>query len=546
MHTPGARPSEGRPVAEPVPRVLVVDSEPKARETVAGLLRIEGYDVETAAALPPALDALAQRRPDVLLTELSLAEVDLLDEVRRRSPGTACVVLTGYASLQSAVAALRRGAYDYLIKPCVVEDLKQTVARAVAQRRANLLAAQRERQLQELNDRLEERVEARTAELAEANHRLEEANAAKDHFLATLSHELRTPLTPLRAALDLIKLRNDASLAPLVESMEHCLDQETRLIDDLLDMARVTAGKLALQREAVDLAACLRAAVETIRPRAEASRQEVKLSLGAEFPPLFADPVRLRQVACNLLENASKFSPEGGRITVAAHRDGPRAVVEVADCGPGIDPAFLPHVFKPFRQADSSSRRQHGGLGLGLAIARQIVELHGGEVRVANRTPPPGACFTFAIPIVSPPARPSAVPPADVGRLRVLLVDDSVDTVAVLSRLLEAKGLLVSQAVCVAQALDLARAEAPDVVITDIGMPEQDGYDLLRLIREDGRLKGIPVIAATGYVGNSDQAHMAEMGFAATLSKPFDLDELLRTLGRVCRPAAAAEQRPAP
>jgi signal transduction histidine kinase len=517
-------------------RVLVVDSEPKVLGTVSSLLRQEGHRVETAHLLADALRDHAAHPPDVLLTELSVTEMHLLSEVRRTWPRAVCVLLTGYATIESAVTAMRRGAYDYLVKPCVVEDLKNTVARAIEHGHASRLAAEHENRLRRLNDELEERVKARTAELARANERLAEANAAKDRFLATLSHELRTPLTPLRAAIDLLKLRHqgDAAVSPILEAMENCLTQETRLIDDLLDMARINSGKLALQRQAVDLAACLRGAADVMRPRAEAKRQTLDVSL-ASFPLLLADPVRLRQVACNLLDNAIKFTPEGGRVALEARLEGRRAVVSVSDSGPGIDPSFLPLVFEPFRQADSSSRRQYGGLGLGLSIVRHIIELHGGQVQAFNISPKGGARFLATFPIL--PAPPPALPPpvVDLGPLHVLLVDDSADTVAVLSRLLEAKGLQVRQAVRVVQALALARAEPPDVIITDIGMPEQDGYDLLNLLRADPKLRDVPVIAATGYVGSSEQTRMAEMGFAAALSKPFELDELLQALAQVRR-----------
>jgi signal transduction histidine kinase len=520
---------------EQAARVLVVDSEPKVLATVSSLLRQEGYEVETADRLGAALREHAAR-PDVLLTELASGEMELLSAVRAAWPGTVCVLLTGYATIRSAVEAMRRGAYDYLVKPCVVEDLKQTVARAIEHRQANLLAVEHDRRLRQMNDELEERVRARTAELARANERLAEANDAKDRFLATLSHELRTPLTPLRASIDLLRLRhgNDADMAPILESMESSLGQETRLIDDLLDMARINTGKLTLKRQAADPAAWLRGAADAVRPKAEAKKQQLDIRLDS-FPMLVADPVRLRQVVSNLLDNATKFTPEGGQITLEARREGSRVVVRVSDTGSGIDPSFLPYVFEPFRQADSSSRRQHGGLGLGLSIVRHIIEMHGGQAQVANRSPGPGACFTFWFPIIPAPGPAPAAPPADPGPLSVLLVDDSADTVAVLSRLLEAKGLQVQQAVSVKEALELARGRRPDVIITDIGMPDQDGYDLLNLIHADPRMRDVPVIAATGYVGSTEQTRMAEMGFAAALSKPFELDELLRTLAQVYR-----------
>jgi signal transduction histidine kinase len=524
------------------PRVLLIDDEPDVARTVSSILRQEHYEVDVAADPAAALHTLAGRTPDVVLLELSLAGGDgleLLGEVRRRAPTSHCIVLTGYASLESAVTALRHGAYDYLIKPCVIEDLKQTVRRAVAQRRVSLLAVQREKELRELNDQLEQRVQARTAELVEANHQLAEANAAKDRFLATLSHELRTPLTPLRAGLDLLLDRVGPDLRPTLEAMQRNLVQETRLIDDLLDVARITAGKLSVDKRGVDLEVCLRAACDMIAPKARARGQELTCELRTGGVRLLADPVRLQQLVANLLDNAVKFAPAGGHVRLAAWREGGEIAVEVRDDGPGIAPDFLPHVFEPFRQADSSSRRQHGGIGLGLAIARQLALLHQGRLEAANVRPGPGACFTFRFPLVpAPPKEESSAPPRQSVPLRVLLVDDSRDTVQVLASLLEARGIEVSQAGGVDEALEVARGAAPcggvpDVILTDIGMPGQDGYDLLRLVRADDRLRRVPVVAATGYVGSQDQEQMTRAGFAATLSKPFDLDQLLATLERV-------------
>jgi signal transduction histidine kinase len=519
------------------PHVLLIDDEPDVARTVSAILRQEQYEVDVAPDAAAALHALAGAAPDVVLLELRLGGGDgleLLGEVRRRAPTSHCIVLTGYASLESAVAALRQGAYDYLVKPCVIEDLKQTVRRALAQRRVSLLAAQRERELRELNDQLEQRVQARTAELTEANRQLAEANAAKDRFLATLSHELRTPLTPLRAGIDLLKDRAGSDLRPTLETMERNLVQETRLIDDLLDIARITAGKLSVEKRGVDLDTCLRAACDMIAPKARARKQAIACELHTGGVRLLADPVRLQQLVANLLDNAVKFAPEGGQVRLAAWREGDEIKVEVSDNGPGIAPDFLPHVFEPFRQADSSSRRQHGGIGLGLAIARHLAVLHQGRLEVSHVRPGPGACFTFTFPLVPAPPEGQAPPrPRLSVPLRVLLVDDSRDTVQVLASLLETRGIEVSEAGSVDEALQSARGTVPDVVLTDIGMPGQDGYDLLRQLHADERLRHVPVVAATGYVGSQEQEQMTRAGFAATLSKPFELTELLTTLERV-------------
>ncbi len=534
-------PPRGPPPKTDCPRVLLIDDEPDVARTVSSILRQEHYEVDVAADTAAALRALSGPVPDVILLEMSLAGGDglsLLREVRRRTPTSHCIVLTGYASLESAVTALRHGAYDYLVKPCVIEDLKQTVRRAVAQRRVSLLAVQREKELRELNDQLEQRVQARTAELVDANRQLAEANAAKDRFLATLSHELRTPLTPLRAGLDLLRDRVGPDLQPTLEAMQRNLTQETRLIDDLLDIARITAGKLSVEKRGVDLEVCLRAACDMIAPNAKAKGQTLDCDLHTGGVRLLADPVRLQQLAANLLDNAVKFAPAGGRVQLTAWRDGDEIAVEVRDNGPGIAPEFLPHVFEPFRQADSSSRRQHGGIGLGLAIARQLALLHQGRLQVANVQPGSGACFTFRFPLLpAPPEEESPAPSRPAVPLRVLLVDDSRDTVQILANLLEAKGMEVTQAGGVDEALQVARGATasgvPDVILTDIGMPGQDGYDLLRLLRADDRLRRVPVVAATGYVGSQEQEQMTRAGFAATLSKPFDLDQLLATLERV-------------
>jgi CheY-like chemotaxis protein len=351
-----------------------------------------------------------------------------------------------------------------------------------------------------------------------------------DDFLATLSHELRTPLTPLRAGLDLLKSRVDPSLLPTIEAMERNLLQETRLIDSLLDVARVTAGQLVLQRQNIDPRPCLLAALEEAAPRADAKGQALLVEL-PPLPAVVADPVRLQQVFAILLDNAVKFSPPRGRIHVVAHAAEGRVVVAVADSGPGIDVAFLPHLFEPFHQTDTSSRRPHGGLGLGLALAARVMTLHGGELR-ADNLPGSGTCFTCSLPVAEQSSAP--LPAAAPRRLRILLVDDSLDTVEILGRLLAMKGMEVREAASVEQAVARLRDEVPDVIVTDIGMPNEDGYDLLRRVRADDRLRGVPVIAATGYVGCREQQRMADTGFAAALTKPFDLAELLETLERVC------------
>ncbi len=375
MLSEASRFSDASSPVEERPCVLLVDDDADVAHTISSILRQEKYEVALARSADETLRAVTERTYDVALIELALDEADglsLLAEIRRRAPTTYCIALTGYASLESAVAALRRGAYDYIVKPCIIEDLKQTIGQAIAQRRLSLLASEREQQLKELNEQLEERVLARTAELMRANQRLAEANAAKDRFLATLSHELRTPLTPLRAGIDLLRERLPAEQwQSVLDAMQRNLAQETRLIEDLLDVARITAGKLSLEKRAVHLAECLRNAVEMIEPRAAAKGQTLSLELRDDFPPLLADPVRLQQLVANLLDNAVKFSPLQGQIRLTAWLSEGQVFLQVVDSGPGIDPGHLERVFEPFWQSDLSSRRQYGGTGLGMAIARR-------------------------------------------------------------------------------------------------------------------------------------------------------------------------------
>ena len=319
--------------------------------------------------------------------------------------------------------------------------------------------------------------------------------------------------------------------------MESSLDQETRLIDDLLDMARINTGKLTLKRQAVDLAACLRAAADAVRPKAEARRQTLDVAPGDSFPLLLADPVRLRQVATQPARQRQQVHA-GGRPhhPGGAARGEPGGAVSVSDTGPGIDPAFLPHVFEPFRQADSSSRRQHGGLGLGLSIVRHIVELHGGQVQAANRPPGPGACFTVWFPIVPAPAPPPPPPPVDLGRTARAaggrLGRHRRGAVA------PAGGEGPERAPGRARGAGAGagpRTSRPTSSSPTSACRTRTATTCCNLVHADPQLRDVPVIAATGYVGSSEQTRMAEMGFAATLSKPFDLDELLRTLAQVRR-----------
>jgi signal transduction histidine kinase len=524
-------------------RLLVVDDEENIRLTISEVLRLEGHEVESAPSGAEAARLLSGGEFDLVLTDLHMADGDglsVLEEVRRNAPLTITIVLTGFAALETAIAALRRGAYDYLTKPCNIEALKMTVSRGLEHRRLMLAEREARLELEELNRELERRVEARTAELVRLNEELSEANRAKDVFLATLSHELRTPLTPVLGWVNLLRAGGAASDPSMLEqgldAIERNARLQARLVDDLLDISRVVSGKFRVEREAIDLRAVVASAVETVRPESEAHGVEIRVELPEAQTIVLGSAVRLQQIVWNLLNNAVKFTPEGGHVTVRLSIAGAEAVVVVEDTGIGIDPSFLPHVFDRFRQQDGTTTRQHGGLGLGLAIVRALAELHGGWVRAESEGLGHGSRFTFAVPRAEAAAReePRVVEPAPASAgVPVLLVDDSAETLELLQIVFARRGYEVVAAASAREALARARERAPAVVISDISMPEVDGYALLEKLRGVPGLEGVPAIALTGHASEDDRARALAAGFAAHVAKPVTPDELLRLVRRL-------------
>ena len=531
--------------AAPPARLLVVDDEENILLTISEVLRLEGYEVETAASGREAVLMLdAGGAYDLVLTDLHMEEGDgllLLEEIRRRAPLTITIVLTGFAAVESAIAALRQGAYDYLTKPCIIAELIHTVARGIEHRRLMLAEREARASLEELNRELERRVEERTAELQRVNRELTEANRAKDVFLATLSHELRTPLTPVLGWVGLLRsgggTPDPLMLAQGLEAIQRNAQLQARLIDDLLDISRVVSGKLRIDPEPVNLSAIVESAAETVR--AEAESRSVELSVELPDGPVVVQgaPLRLQQIVWNLLSNAVKFTPRGGRVAArVSAEEGGEALVEVADTGIGIAPAFLPHVFDRFRQADGSTTRQYGGLGLGLAIVRALAELHGGWVRADSEGLGRGSRFTFGLPHASPSAAPEEPKRAEEACARnvpVLVVDDSAETVELLQMLFARGGYDVVGAGSAAEAVRAAGERAPGLIISDISMPGVDGYALLAELRRMPGLEGVPAIALTGHAMDEDRARALAAGFAVHVPKPVDPDELLRVVRKL-------------
>ncbi|HZP37331.1 MAG TPA: GAF domain-containing protein [Methylomirabilota bacterium] len=369
----------------------------------------------------------------------------------------------------------------------------------------------------------------------------EGASRMKDEFLATISHELRSPLQPLLNWAYLLRSPNldPASAERALDAIERSTKTLGQLIEDLLDVSRIVTGKLRLQARPVRLPGVVRAAMEAVESAALAKSVTLDAHIDPDVPAVLGDPDRLQQVLWNLLSNGIKFTPRGGRVTVSVSTQDGDVVLTVADSGAGIKPEFLPHVFERFRQAESSTNRAYGGLGLGLAIVRHLVELHGGSVSVASDGEGRGATFTVRLPVAAaarppaerPPAAVSTEPPAgtSLSGLRILVVDDEADAREVMRFMLERGGARVLIADSAGAALDAIREERPDLLISDIGMPVEDGYVMVRRLRamEDGMGSRLPAIALTAYASEEDARRARNAGFDAHLSKPVDPARLI-------------------
>ncbi|MBV8857482.1 MAG: response regulator [Acidobacteria bacterium] len=545
--------------------VMMTNTDDKARDERVLLLTPTGRDADltgrylSAAGIPVEACAGMEELCEKFLEGAGgalIAEEALTDESRRCLLGTLVeqpawsdfplVVLTTGAEAANgdagAVRSLGDAANVTLVeRPTRVITVLSAVRSALRARRrqyevrAHLLAEQRAQE--ERARLLEEAVAAR----AEA----EAVNRTKDIFLATLSHELRTPLT---AILGWARMLHDRDMD--AETSRHGLDviernaqAQYQLIRDLLDVSRIISGKLQLNTRRVGLAPIVEAALDSVRQAADAKA----IRLGAEYDDetdlVMGDPDRLQQVVWNLLSNAIKFTPKGGEVGVRVGRDGSDVRVRVSDTGQGIAPEFLPHVFERFRQQDGSTTREHGGLGLGLAIVRHIVEQHGGSVSAESGGEQRGATFTINLPVAAVKASkggrgtsgplPSQSSPGDdsarLGGVRVLVVDDQADARELLAMVLSRAGAQVSTAASAAEALELLGREEPDVLVSDVGMPAEDGYALIGRVR-DLTAARVPSVALTAYASEDDRRRALAAGFDAHLPKPVEPAELVSVI----------------
>ncbi|MDQ3332223.1 MAG: ATP-binding protein, partial [Planctomycetota bacterium] len=394
-------------------------------------------------------------------------------------------------------------------------------------------------------------LEAERAARAEA----ERAGLMKDEFLATLSHELRTPLSAILGWSQILQMEGytPEDLKEGLETIARNGRAQTRLIDDLLDMNRIVSGKVRLDVQPIDLSALVDAAVDSVRHSAEAKSIRLRKIIDPHAGPVSGDPARLQQVVWNLLTNAMKFTPKGGRVDVVVERVNSHVEITVSDSGEGISPDFLPYVFERFRQADSSLTRKHGGLGLGLSIVKQLVELHGGAVSVKSPGEGQGATFTVSLPLA--PVRESSnrehpLTPrrsllgfngVDLSGIKILVIDDEPDARELTKRVLTQCRAIVSTAGGAAEGLEQVKRSKPDVIVSDIGMPERDGYQFIRDVRALTASEGgaTPAVALTAFARSEDRTRAMMAGYQVHVAKPIEPEELVATVaslaGRMTR-----------
>jgi len=382
---------------------------------------------------------------------------------------------------------------------------------------------------------------------------VQEVSQLKDAFLASLSHELRTPLN---AMLGYARILRSGMVGPdkrdkAIATIERNATSLTQIVEDVLDISRFVSGKLRLHVQPVEFPDIVRNAVDAITPAADAKGLRIETILDPVATPISGDPERLQQVMWNLLSNAVKFTSRGGKVQVRLERVNSHVEVAVSDTGIGISPEFLPHVFERFRQADASISRERGGLGLGLSIAKQLTEMHGGTIEASSPGVNQGATFrvTFPVMIVHPLSKdvprvhPRAATSAwkaalpNLEHIRVLAVDDEADALALVSDVLQAAGARVSTASSADEALKILEAEQPDVVVADLGMPHVDGFQFIARVRghRAPRVRGVPAAALTAYARAEDRMKALSAGFQIHLAKPIDPAELVTTVASLAK-----------
>jgi signal transduction histidine kinase len=568
--------AEGLNVSHPRARILIVDDLPEKLLVYRTLLEDLDAQIVEAHSGTEALKRVLEGEFAVILLDVNMPDIDGLETanlLRRHKNGrhTPIIFITAYADEMQTARGYELGAVDYILSPVIAPVLRTKVRVFV-----DLYEARAALSLS--NHELETRVTERTAELQNSNQRLqaeiaerlraeaereallareqvlraeaEELSRLKDEFLATMSHELRTPLNAIFGWITLLRTRrlDEATQERALETIERNARAQKRLIEDLLDVSRIVTGKVALELVSVDPRRVVEAALETMHPAAQTKGLKIVPLLDIGAGTVRGDFARLQQIVCNLLSNAIKFTATGGHIEVCLARRNGEVEISVADSGQGIKPEFLPLVFDRFRQEDGSISRRHGGLGLGLAIVRHLVELHAGSVEAQSAGEGAGAKFSVRLPIregsmiprVSESSNNGTVSPAMLMGVRLLVVDDDPGARELICGMLEGFGAQVSTAESGQAALSLLFAQRPDVLIADLGMPGMDGYTLIEQVRglepDFGGLT--PAVAVTAYASPQDRLRALQAGYQNHVAKPVEAEELAIVIASLAgRPA---------
>lgn len=527
------------------PAVWVVDDSPLESEMARRLLS-ERYDVEVFSDGPTLLERIAGGvRPDLLVLDWHMPEMSGLEVCRflRETHDEASLpilVLTATGGHEDLLEGLAAGANDFYTKAF---DPAEFLARVGTLVRAKFL-----------HDSLK-RTELSTRRAREA---ADEANRAKDVFLATVSHELRTPLNSILGWARLIgeSSRDEETLRRGIATIQRNAQLQVQMIEDILDITRVISGKLQLELTSLDFGAIVRSAFDAVKPAADGKQLSIDLAIEEGALRMHGDSDRLLQAVGNLLTNAVKFTPAGGKIRVELRGAPSELTLRISDTGKGIAPQFLPHVFDRFRQEDDAATRRHSGLGLGLALVRHIVAAHGGAVSAESDGEGHGATFVLVVPRADLPRsqaggtnRPNPAPSnlvheLPVGRLAqlsVLVVEDDEDARDLLVTVLLKQGARVEQAGSLAEALARLSSTVPDVLLSDIGLPVEDGYELIRAVRARGfSPERLPAIALTAYARREDRRLALQAGFQAHVAKPVEPAELINVVADAARTSRAA------
>lgn len=542
-------------------KILIVDDEPSNLAVLEAVFQNTGYTLVHASSGAEALMALIQHEfaalvLDVNMPDMSGFELAQLIKQRKKTAHVPIIFLTAYFNEdQHVVEGYGSGAVDYLHKPFNVAVLRSKVAvfaelyrKTVALEQANSALVQEiaernaaEEELRLLNESLERRVLERTHTLQLRESQLREADRRKDEFLATLAHELRNPLAPIGYAIRLLRLKGPSS--PQVERAANLIDRQinamSRLIGDLMDVSRINQGKIQLQKSRISMASVLQDAIDAARPTIDEQKHELLLQIPSESPSLDGDPTRLAQVFMNLLLNAAKYMDAGGRMQLTLEASPTEAKVTLSDSGIGISPDRLEKVFEMFSQEDSALSRSRGGLGIGLALTRRLIELHGGSIKAFSEGIGRGSSFVVQLPLIESKelhVEASASEFADeratysAPPMEILVADDNVDAADALTELLRAMGHMVHCVYDGLAAVELAKHVAPHLVILDIGMPHMNGYEACRAIRTQPNPRLVQVWAVTGWGQDQALQKGVEAGFDHHLVKPVNPSEIIRRL----------------